>query len=312
MQRRSAVTIFVLAFLTVSALLARGATLKVNCDQHQTIGKALKTIAAASPQGPNTISVSGSCKENLLIQSIDRVTLITRNSASITDTSNGNLPVIDIEDSRSIYVQGFTIGGGLEGIRCALASTCYLTENTVEGSLGQEGVAVITGSHAVLNSNTIENNTQRGMTINNGSQVFSYSDTVQGNVYQGVVVNSGGYLNANNCTIQNNGSGGAPGVHANDRSTLRLISCTISNNGADGVLLLGSSLARFNAYYGPTTISGNAGNGVTVGDLSFAGFDPSSITGNLSGTDVLCMPQFSATRGAQTNIGGGATNCVEP
>jgi len=50
-----------------------------------------------------------------------------------------------------------------------------------------------------------------------------------------------------------------------------------------------------------------------VRDLSFAFFSSgNSITGNLGGTDVLCSPQFSATRGALTNIGGGTTNCVEP
>jgi hypothetical protein len=60
------------------------------------------------------------------------------------------------------------------------------------------------------------------------------------------------------------------------------------------------------------TMIGNGSNGVVVRDLSFAKFSTSNVTGNLSGTDVNCKPQFPATRGALTDIGGGTTNCVEP
>jgi hypothetical protein len=42
---------------------------------------------------------------------MDRLTLIAK-SASITDRSNGSLAVVDIEDSHSVTVQGFTINGG--------------------------------------------------------------------------------------------------------------------------------------------------------------------------------------------------------
>jgi hypothetical protein len=38
---------------------------------------------------------------------------------------------------------------------------------------------------------------------------------------------------------------------------------------------------------------------------------PAKITGNHGAFDVVCQPQFSATRGARVNIGGGTTNCVE-
>jgi hypothetical protein len=52
-----------------------------------------------------------------------------------------------------------------------------------------------------------------------------------------------------------------------------------------------------------------------VKDLSFGNF-PAGVSNvvknNPGGTDVLCSPQFPATRGALANIGGGVTNCVEP
>ena len=52
-----------------------------------------------------------------MIKSMDRLTLITKKGASITDRSNGTLAVVDIEDSHSVTVQGFTINGGAQGIR---------------------------------------------------------------------------------------------------------------------------------------------------------------------------------------------------
>lgn len=169
------------------------------------------------------------------------------------------------------------------------------------------------GSRAFLTGNVIQNNSQRGLTANEGSQVFSTADTFQGNTDVGIVVNSGAYLAATNSSIRNNGSDGSNGVVADNHSTLRLISCTVSGNTLDGVALKGGSQVEFDSYSGPSSVTGNGGSGVSLKDLSFALFGQgNNITANLGGTDVLCRPQFSATRGALTNIGGGTTNCVEP
>jgi hypothetical protein len=307
----SVVLLFVALWATTEK--AQAENLNVNCDNKETIHKALKLLATLNPQGPNKVTVSGKCKENVVIQSFDRLTLISKSGASISDRSKGNLSVVDIEDSQSVTVQGFTINGGADGIACETASVCYLQANTVQSSLGQEGVAVGGGSRAFLNGNTIQNNTQRGLTVNGGAQVFSQNDTFSGNTSAAIVANSGTYFTATGSSVTNNGSDGSAGIVVSDHSAMRLISCTISGNKGDGVDLQHSSEARFDPYFGPTTVTGNAGVGVAVRDLSFAFFSAGeSVTSNASGTDVLCIPQFSATRGALTNIGGGVTNCVEP
>ncbi len=56
-------------FSTLLPMSAQAATLSVNCngsgeEQLTTIGKALKLLRT---EGPNTINVSGSCHENILI-----------------------------------------------------------------------------------------------------------------------------------------------------------------------------------------------------------------------------------------------------
>jgi hypothetical protein len=81
----------------------------------------------------------------------------------------------------------------------------------------------------------------------------------------------------------------------------------------NGVVVESGSVAQVLNDDAGTSIIDNGLVGVVVGDLSFVEFgDGTNFTGNLSGLDVQCLPQFSATRGALANIGGGSTNCVEP
>src|SRR4030095_6085647 len=147
---------FLFVAIGVASQCAQATKLTVNCDNHEPIRTALRQLAATNPQGPNTITVSGACKGNIVIKSMDRLTLITKKGASITDRSNGTSAVVDIEDSHSVTVQGFTINGGAQGISCSTASVCYLTGNTIQGP-GRFGVNVVKGSRAFLESNVIQN-----------------------------------------------------------------------------------------------------------------------------------------------------------
>ena len=294
-QRASVCAFFLLAAIGAASQCARAANLTVNCDKKETIHKAVKLLASANPQGPNTITVSGSCRENILIRSMDRLTLITKKGASITDRSNGSLAVVDIEDSHSVTVQGFTINGGAGGVNCGSASVCYLTGNTIEAG----GVGVSGGSRAFLESNVIQNG-GRGATVEDGSQMFSSNDVFQGNG-QGIV-QFGAYLEASNSSFLNNGIGILVAA-----SNLRLLGgTTISGSGGDGMAMRAGSTAVFQG----ATITGNGGDGVHLEDASFAGFQAATVTGNLSGLDVNCAPQFTITHFVART--GGITNCVEP
>jgi hypothetical protein len=64
------------------------------------------------------------------------------------------------------------------------------------------------------------------------------------------------------------------------------------------------------AVFQGATITGNGGDGVHLEDASFAGFQAAIVTGNLSGLDVDCAPQFTITHFVERT--GGITNCVEP
>ena len=301
--------------LLLSALLlpvvGQAANLKVNCggsseDALPTINSAFRLL---NPGALNTVTVFGSCHENILIQGFDRLTLITTTGATITDASSGQSPVVDIEDSRRVNLEGFTIRGGALGVNCNNASVCSLTGNTVEGA-GHQGVAAYAGSKLFLYGNTIQNNSEQGVVVAHDSRVGSEYDTFKGNGNVGVFAISGASFITIGSIIQNNGS---DGIVVTDHSTARLISVTISGNAGNGVTLENAGEARFDSDAGAATVTANGGGGVSLRDLSFGFFSAgTSITGNLGGTDVVCAPQFSATRGALANIGGGKTNCVEP
>jgi hypothetical protein len=179
-QRAAVVAFLLLVAIWVASPLAQAANVTVNCDKKEKIHKAVKLLADTNPQGPNTVHVSGSCRENILIQSMDRLTLITKNGASITGRSNGSLTVVDIEDSHSVTMQGFTIDRGGMGVNCGTTSVCYLTGNTIQGAVGV-GVGVGGGSRAFLESNVIQNSGGAGSTVEDGSQMFSSNDVFQGN-----------------------------------------------------------------------------------------------------------------------------------
>jgi len=295
-RRASVVAFFLVVTIGAASQHAAAVSLRVDCDKHESISKVVHLLAKANPQGPNTITVSGDCKGNFLIKGMDRLTLITRKGASITDSSNGSLAVVDIEGSQKVTLQGFTINGGAQGILCNTASLCYLTGNTIQGP-GRFGVNVIRGSRAFLESNVIQN-WARGAFIT-GAQVFSSNDVFQGNGGSGIAALIGSYFESLNSTFDNNGDGIEAG------GVMLLNGGTISGNSGIGVRMLGANVA----FQGPT-ITGNGGVGVHLEDGAFAGFLAANITGNLGGLDIECSPQFPITRFIERT--GGITNCVEP
>ena len=305
-SKSSTARICVVFFLLVAA--AQAETLRVNCNSKKGlthISQAINILQHDASQGSSTILVSGTCNENVVIQSLDNLTLTAQGGASINDSSGGNADVLDIVDSRRVSVNGFTINGGANGVGCLDASQCRFSGNTVQGSANY-GV-VVNESQATFNGDTLQNHGGRGLSVIDHGTADAFGISVHGNG-DGIVLNSGAYVVIGNSTIQNNQRFG---IFASNHSTVRCLPCTITNNSNDGVRLQKASEGAFD--FGGNTITSNGGAGVTLLDLSFASFDPGDvITGNLGGTDVVCDPQFSATRGALTNIGGGTTTCTEP
>jgi hypothetical protein len=267
-----------------------------------TISAALKLL---NPDVPNTLNISGNCNENVLISGFTRLTLAGQQGATVTDASGGTAQTILVLDSTDVVFKTLRVDGGLVGVQCDSFSVCRFSKVAVENGGG--GIQ-ITQSRAELNDTTIRH-TQNGLTSLDASSVrIDTGVTVDGNE-NGIVVDGGSSLESFGAVIMNNRQAG---INVAEHAYLFLSSTTISANG-NGIALVSHSSIHL---LGNNTITGNRAFGVYLFDLSFANFDAgNNITGNNTGgkaLDVGCFSQYTATRGALTNIGGGTTNCVEP
>jgi hypothetical protein len=251
-----------------------GITLKVNCGGRGPLSTISGALKLLDPRGPSTVIVSGACRENVAIQGFDRLTLQAAPGASISDPSGGAAEAVGINDSQRVTVQGFTINGAV-GI--GNGSSCNFSGNTI---VGPDGVSLFR-SQAYFQGDVIQGGP---LAVLNASSVGAIGLTVQGSSDVGIQVRFGSFL--------------------------RLEGGLVTASAGDGIAVGGGSsllLAPGNS------INNNAGAGVSVGEVSFAQFRAGNVvTGNGGSSDVVCGPQFSATRGAVSHIGGGTTNCVEP
>jgi hypothetical protein len=295
-------------------LTAQALTFNVDCRlaTHLPINAVVAKIAARNPLGPNTITVTGNCHENVVISSLDNLTLQASSlGATITDASSGTLDTLVVVDSGRFALNGFTINGS---VNCANNAVCRLAGNTIQNSQVGYGLRA-SRAHVDSQNDSINNNPSGvGVIVTNDSRVVLVDDTISNNGSHGIQVFDDAFVflanNATTTTVSNNGGFG---VLATANGTVRLSVAHVTGNAFDGIRIINGSVMRTD-FVSPfvNNITGNGGAGVHVGDLShvfFANDGSMNITGNLSGTDVFCTGQFSATR----NVGatGGVTNCVE-
>jgi hypothetical protein len=292
--------------LLIASVSLQAKVVNVQCGGSKTdpttISAALKLL---NPDVPNTLNIFGVCNENVVINHFNRLTLAGKQSASVTDASGGTAQTILVLDSTDVVFQTLRVDGGLVGVQCDSFSVCRFSKVAVAN--GGAGIQ-ITQSRAELDNTTIRH-TQNGLTSLGASSIrIDTGVTVDSNI-NGIVVDGGASLESYGAAITNNRQAG---IDVSQHAYLFLSSTTISGNG-NGIELVSHSSIHL---LGGNTITGNRGFGVYLFDLSFASFDPgNNVTGNNTGgnaLDVGCFAQYTATRGALTNIGGGTTNCVEP
>jgi hypothetical protein len=313
------------ALLLMTAGTVRAATLYVTCAAKEglhSIGAALKVLQ--NDPGPSTINVSGACHENVVIQNVDRLTIAGSSGASITDASRGAVDVVDIRNS-NVTITGMTIDG-LSGVNndavdCEQGSHCTLLGNTIQGAAEPVGVYVL--SSAVIVGGVLQNGTSDGIAAL--GDIVAFGVSIQGNPV-GVVVRFGGrarmgWLDPASfpgfarvpTTIENNGAG-VRILQAQFACT----GCVIQGNTGDGIngdvsaeVRVGPAFFLDGSSVAPS-VTGNAGHGVYLGDLSSGSFagPPLSVTGN-GQPDIVCNSTTSVSRGALTAAGGAAhTNCT--
>ncbi|MBV8342749.1 MAG: hypothetical protein JO173_10265 [Gammaproteobacteria bacterium] len=309
---------------------ANAFTLNVNCNAKEgltTINAALQELKRIPLSAPNTINVSGTCREYVLIQNMDRLTLNAINGASIVDASNGTREVIDVANSHGFTLTGFTItatcpascmsGPGADALSCYFGSDCLLINNTFSGAGNGSGIGVYALSRVVVEGGTVQNN-YYGLFTNDSGEMHALGITSQNNV-AGVFLNHGGsvvfHAGVDGVTpsIIRNNTGQGIGTDLGATVVVKA-PAEITANGAEGIsAVLGTKLFVGGGAPGAVSITGNAGSGVSINDVSIAQFaGNASVTGNGS-PNVACNAPTVVTAGAIAAAGGVAglpfTNC---
>lgn len=221
----------------------------VDCDNGDTITGSLQFVRPG-----DTIILSGTCNENLLLSSFtgqyNGLTLDGQGTATISGP-DPTLNVVELTGVSGFKIRGLTITGGNDGIAINTGSIVAIDTVVVQNT-GRHGIHFQRGSTDgyVVNS-TIQNNPGNGIVINENSYVrVGFTD--------GVGASQG---DTGPCVIQNNGG---HGIRIQRGASARVYTNTISNNANNGINIESASYAEVAS----NVIAGNGKNGIAVTENS--------------------------------------------
>jgi hypothetical protein len=291
--------------------------ISVNCGAGQTIGSALAT--SAGTLGPIQITVTGVCRELVTI-SRDDVTIQGATQADGISAPSTGGAALSIDNARHITIRQLTVAGGME----ARMGASFSAENVRVHSASFIAVGVNRGSKAVLTNVAVEDNPSYGILVGTGGHVTAVHCHLSNNAF-GLFAGTGSSAQIQNSTVENNHegvmafggsvvvsggtirnnnhgvlllfhgtiylldgpviSGNEWGISANGASAVTLQETTVRDNRAVGIT---ASNASFVGLHANVLITGNGGDGVSLGD-STRGSGGSNITiTNNNGWGINC------------------------
>jgi hypothetical protein len=292
--------------LLLSASVVQAVTLYVNCGERvglTTVGAALNKLKHIEAQGPHTINVSGVCNEDVVIQSIDHLTLNAVNGASINDPSQGANVTLTIDDSRDVGINNFVINGyaagnsGNDVVDCLDASICRFSGTTVQNSPQGAGIGVFSGSYADIEGGVLQNNAWTGLLVIRSARARAFGVTTLQNGH-GAVVGEGGILQLANSTSTNNMNFG---IQIRQGGYFTCQTCNVIGNSGYGINAEENAVVTFHGG----SVTGNGGVGINLTNLSSASFDGTeTVTNNDGGQgDIVCNPKYTTTHGLPGTVG---------
>jgi hypothetical protein len=306
--------LFVCSLLLLSSFAFAGNAM-VDCSgvtpgAFTTIHDALASLPAA---GPNSISVSGTCHENVVMFGRTDLSIFGNPTATVLP-GNANGHLLAIAGSQRVGIQNITFDGG-RGALINDNSRVDLTNVTIQNSLGigltsidslvhiadstvkasaRSGISVGGGTFYVDSADTGTTVTANGRTgisvltghliLNGGDEVTPGTENViSNNAGVGVAVANSAEadINGDNRIIGNQGAFGLEVIHT---STVIMTDGTISSNAGIGVHCGETSHCE---WAGITKIDSNGKGGIEITDHSDAYLDGGiDISGN-TGVGVL-------------------------
>ncbi len=314
--------------LTLLPIAAQANSVTVGCPggtpgMFTTITAALASLPSA---GPNQISVSGVCSENVVFFGRTDLSIIGNPTATV-QPGNANGHILAISNSQRVGIQNITFTGArgiivnnssevdIDGVTVqnsagigftSIDSLVHLSNSTVQGST-RSGIVVGGGTFYVDGGVTSTNNGRIGIAILTGHLVLNGGDgvtpgtenVISSNGTAGVEVASSAEadISADNRIINN---GGKWALLVLNGSSIAMSDGTINNNVGLGVHCGGTSHCEFG---GNTKIDSNGAGGIEIVEHSDASFDGGLDISNNTGNGVLVDQSSSLT-----SLGGNTIN----
>jgi hypothetical protein len=222
--------------LLITSTITRADDVTVNCSgepSNSTYTSINSALEALSASGPHTITVSGTCNENVVIADHNFVTIRSAEDTTATISPQGGQGVL-VLSSRGIVLEGLTITHGNPGVSmeqnsqvqvngCKIKdnvgsgivasenSTLGVTDSTVGGN-GINGINVIHSAVSLTEGVIIEGSGGSGLRLEGSRariEAYAQPNVFQNNGGAGVIVNIGSEASFRGCnTIQDNPASG--------------------------------------------------------------------------------------------------------
>lgn len=314
--------------LFLAAAFSLSADTKVDCNKGESINTAL---AKLKKSGPNVVTISGTCTEDVVIVGFDDLRLVADGAAVLNPATATSKRVVLVSSSRLVSIDGFTMtlsnavpqpwvaefngssgcsianmsitGGG--GIRLQRSSNVAIADVAMHDAV--IGIIVGNACQSDIRGVTIEfappSLGNVGIAVFSGSTAFVEGVTVSG--YSTGVIAGGGQFFVPGATFFDSGrpvviDHNRIGISANANGLVQLSAATqITNNGnggdlTGGVVVNGGSVTALagNPAFGSVEIRDNNGQGVLVLNNG-----TSSITGSFAFVSNNHLNGFAVVNG---------------
>jgi hypothetical protein len=254
--------------------------------------------AITNNAGPNSITVSGTCTENIFIFNQNNLTI--RNALGstpvITNADNPAQITVALSGSRLVTFDGLSIQGGNPGLFVNQGSDLTMFNSVLEKNVGDGATVLIKSDLNLGVSCIIRNNGANGVVAGDSSVVLVMSPIqILNNNHEGAAAFSNGYIKFQSTGGHIIEGNGCHGVSADTDGHVFLQSfdlpTVIRNNVCDGLSFIRGSTGRID---GQNTIENNGAVGVQVESSTVTFFGSTTITGHtLAGVDVSSGGELS-------------------
>ena len=277
-----------LLMLTAPAVTAQAAVVSIDCTKKGTIGLALAKLDRSLT---NTINVTGTCTENVVIDGHRDLTIAAQGAATLSP-ADPDLGTVWIIGSSRVRLTGLTVNSGFAGVQCDDRSVCLLRGVTIVGGIGG-GLVLQKQSSADVIGGSIVNSSGNGIGVFGASSVNvspgenGSSAVISGHVGNGILVQDASFLRTDDATV----TGNTIGVSADRGAVIKLLGeqSNVSNNSGDGVSVRASTAQVTGS------VKNNGGRGIRVLQLGYLAITGNTDLSGNGGDSVNCTNVTSVT-----------------